>query len=260
MRKQLLRGALAVAAVALMAGAGVATAAKPTVVRAGNVILAVNGGVGPKSLPRKRKAPIALRVGARIRTANGDQPPVARKVTIDFDKHGTIDARGLPRCRLGLLEVRTTTDARAACRKAIVGHGKTTVRVAFPEQAPFTATGPLVVFNGGVHGKVTTMYVHAYVDVPTPTAIVTAVRVKRIHRGRYGTRATARIPTIAGGAGALTRFDLAIKRRFRRHGKRQSYLSARCANGHLFAHGSIAFDGSTRLAGNVVRPCRPRRG
>jgi hypothetical protein len=257
MRTQLLRGAAAALALAL-AMASVATASKPTVVRAGNVVLAVNGGVTPKRLPRDRRAPIKLRLSANVRTTDGTQPPAAKKMVIDFDKHGTIDARGLPRCGLGRLEARTTSDAKAACRKAIVGKGKTRVRVEFAEQAPFSAAGPLVVFNGGTRGKVTTMYVHAYVNVPTPTAVVTVVKVRKVRKGRYGTRATARIPKIAGGAGSLASFNLAIKRTFKHAGKRRSYLSARCANGRFFANGKVFFAGGTRLAGTVVRPCRPR--
>jgi hypothetical protein len=257
MKRQLLRGACLGVAAALST-AGIATAAKPTVVRAGNLILAVNGGVSPKRLPKKRMAPIKLRVSSNIRTANGAQPPAAKTVVIDFDKHGAINAKGLAACKLGRIEARTTSDARSACRNAIVGTGKTKVRVAFAEQAPFSASGPLVIFNGGVRGKVTTMYIHAYVSVPTPTALVTVVKVKRIHKGRFGTRAFARIPKIAGGAGSLLRFNLAIERKFKHRGRGQSYLTARCANGRLFAHGKVAFADGTRLGGNVVRPCRPR--
>ena len=257
MRTRLIRGAFLAAVISITA-AGVATAAKPTVVRAGNVIVAVNGGVAPRALPKKKQAPITLRVAANIRTANGAQPPVARKVTIDFDKQGEINGRGLAKCGIGKVEARTTQDAKSACRKAIVGHGKTSVRVAFPESAPFTATGPLVVFNGGVRGKVTTMLIHAYVSVPTPTALVTVVKVRKIHKGRFGTRAEALIPKIANGAGSLTKFNLAIKRNFRYHGRKRSYLTARCANGRFFAHGAVAFTGATNLAGNVVRPCRTR--
>ncbi len=257
MRMQMLRGAAVALAVAL-ATASVAVAAKPTVVRAGNLILAVNGGVAPKRLPKKKEAPIKLRLSANVRTSDGAQPPAAKKVLIDFDKHGSINAKGLSKCGLGKLEARTTSAAKSACRNAIVGKGRTKVRVAFPEQAPFSASGPLVVFNGGTHGKVTKMYVHAYVNIPAPTALVTVVKVKKIHKGRYGTRAIARIPKIANGAGSLTFFYLAIKRQFGRHRHRQSYLSARCANGHLFAHGRVFFADGTKLAGKVVRPCRPK--
>jgi hypothetical protein len=246
-------------AASLLALAGTAIAAKPVKVRSGSLVLAINGGVTPKKLPRGRLAPIKLEVSANIGTNDGTQPPVAKTVTIDFDKHGKVNARGLRTCKSGRIESTTTAQAKRACPKAIVGGGRTSVRVAFPESTPFTASGPLVVFNGGVKGGVTRMYIHAYVSVPAPTAIVTEVRVKRIHKGRYGTRAVARIPVIAGGSGALTRFALHIKRSFRRHGTRQSYLLARCANGRFYANGSVAFAGGSRLAGTITRPCTPGR-
>ena len=172
----------------------IASAAKPTVVRAGNVILTLNGGVSPKKLPKNKLAPIALNVSGSIATVDGSQPPVAKTVTIDFDKNGTVNAKGLPVCRSGQLQARDTGDAKAACPKAIVGKGRTTVRVAFPDQAPFNASGPLVLFNGGVKGGTTTMFIHAYVNVPTPTALVTTVKITKIRKGRFGTRADAEDP------------------------------------------------------------------
>jgi hypothetical protein len=243
---------------AALAIGGIAVAGKPTVVRAGNLVLKLNGGVTPKKLPKNKLAPIALRVAGSISTADGSQPPVAKQVIADFDRHGTVNARGLATCKRGKLEARDTRAAKTACRKAIVGTGSTTVRVAFPDSTPFKASGPLVLFNGGVRLGVTTMFIHAYVAVPVPTALVTEVKIKKIRKGRFGTRAIARIPTIAGGSGAVTRFDLVVKRRFKRNGEQQSYLLARCANGRFFAHGTVAFKGGTRIAGTVVRPCQMR--
>jgi hypothetical protein len=249
---------LLLAAGALLAAAGTAIAQKATVVRAGDMVLRINGGVTPKKLPKRRLAPITLNASAKIRTVDGSHPPAAKTVTLDFDRHGAIDARGLPTCRIGKLLSRDTRSAKRACPKAIVGRGRTTVEVAFPEQAPFSASGPLVVFNGGVHHGVTKLFIHAYVSVPTPTALVTRVTVKKIHRGRYGTRAVADIPVVAGGSGSVTSFELSIHRNFRRHGHRQSYLLAKCANRHLFAHATVRFRGAGRVSGGIVRSCRPR--
>lgn len=237
---------------------GLAAAAKPTVVRAGNVVIKLNGSVTPKALPRDRTAPIALRISGNISTSDRSHPPAAKQVIADFDKHGTVNARGLVTCRAGKLQARSTKAAKRACPKAIVGSGKTTVQVAFPEQVPFSSTGPLLLFNGGVRGGLTTIYIHAYVNVPAPTAIVTVVKIKRVSKGRFGTRAIARIPKIAGGYGSVTRFAMAIKRSFQFRGKSRSYLSARCANGRFFAHGTIAFSGGLRVGGTVVRACRSK--
>jgi len=257
MRRELVK-ALIAAAVLVGLVAGRAAAERPTVVRAGNLILRLNGGVTPRKLPKGKLAPITLKASGAIATADGSQPPVAKTVTIDFDKHGTIDAKGLPVCRSSQLQARDTEAAKRACRGAIVGSGHTPVRVAFAEQSPFTASGPLVLFNGGVRRGVTTMYIHAYVNVPAPTALVTVVTIKKIHKGRYGIRAVARIPKIAGGYGSLINFHLKIHRTFRSGGRKHNYLLARCANGRFYAHATAAFADGTRATGTIVRACSAR--
>lgn len=245
------------AIVMAVTAAGVLAAEKPVVVKVGNLVLTLNGGVTPKALPKSKLAPIALNVSGKIGTSDGSQPPAASTVTIDFDKNGTINAKGLPKCTAGKLQARTTSAAKGACPKAIVGSGQTKVRVAFPEQAPFTATGPLVLFNGGVAGGTTTMYIHAYVNVPAPTAIVTVVKIKKIKKGRFGTRAVASIPVIAGGSGSVTDFSLTVNRKFTSGGKQQSYLLAKCADGKLVAHAQVAFrGGGPKIEGTVTRACR----
>lgn len=257
MRRKLLSAALLATALAV-ALAGIATAEKPTVVRAGNLVLRINGGVTPRKLPKRKLAPITLRISANLRTIDGAQPPALREAVVDFDKHGTINAKGLPVCQSGKLQAQDTQNAKNACRGAIVGHGSTRVRVAFPEQRPFEATGPLVLFNGGVKGGVTTMYIHAYVAVPAPTAIVTVVKIRKIHKGRFGTRAVARVPVIAGGSGSVTRFNFAVRRIFRAKGQRQSYLLARCANRRFVAHATARFRDGRQMSGGVVRTCKQR--
>lgn len=241
-----------------IAATAVATAAKPTVVRAGNLVLKLNGGVSPNRLPRQRMAPIALSVSGQISTTDGSHPPAARTMVIDFDRNGGIDARGLPTCRRGQLEARTTSAARAACRRAIVGTGRTRVQVQFAESLPFSSSGPLIAFNGGVRGGKTRLYIHAYVDVPAPTAVVTSVVVKKVRKGRFGTRATVSIPEIAGGSGSVTSFSLRLKRDFRRGGQRRSYLTARCRDGRFVARADVRFAAGPRIGGQIVRPCRPR--
>jgi hypothetical protein len=255
--KLLLTFGLALCLAASVVG-GAALAAKPTVVRVGNLVMKVNGGVSPKALPKGKMAPIALRAAGQVGTTDGAPPPALRKVIIDFDKHGAVNARGLKACKPGKLQARKTGDAKKACKGSLVGTGKTKVMVAFADQKPFTTTGPLLVFNGGVKGGKTRMYIHAYVNVPTPTALVTRVVVKKINKGRYGTRAIATIPRIANGAGKVTFFKLEINRKFRYKGKQRSYLTARCANGRFYAHARSFFDDGTKADGVIVRGCRKR--
>jgi hypothetical protein len=102
------------------------------------------------------------------------------------------------------------------------------------------------------------MLIHAYVNVPTPTAIVTTVRIEKIRRGPYGTRAVAKIPIVAGGSGSLTSFAMRVHRTFRWGGRKQSYLEAECANRRFVAHSTVSFSDGSMVSGSVVRACKPR--
>lgn len=137
--------------------------------------------------------------------------------------------------------------------------GHTTVRVAFPESTPFSAEGQVTAFNGGVVGGVTTLFIHAFVAVPSPTAGVTTVKIKRVDNGPYGLRSIATIPAIAGGNGSLTKFDLTIHRLFNYRGRQQSYLEGECHNDKQLAKVLDIFADGTQISGSLVRPCKVRK-
>jgi hypothetical protein len=224
---------------------------------AGNLCVGDNGGISPTRLPRHGKAPVTARIIGEISTRDGSHPPALQSVSADIDKTIGIDATGLPTCRKGQLNARSTADAKRACGDAIVGSGTGEVEVAFPEQKPFSSTGPIVLFNGGVHGGATIVWLHAYVNVPAPTAIIVKATITRIHRGRYGLHLQAQVPKIAGGAGSATKFDLKIGRRFTYKGRQKSFLVAGCPTGRWATRGQIAFADSTRLNFTHVFSCTP---
>ena len=255
MGKHLIRGVAIAAALALVAAASAFAA--PEVVRVGNLFLRDNGGISPMKLPRHKRAPIAANLNARYGTLDGSHPPAITSVVADFDKTILINAKGLPICQRNQLIARSTTVAKKACGDAIVGSGEGDVEVEFPEQKPFTATGPVVLFNGGVHGGVTLLLVHAYVAVPAPTAVIVPVELTRIHRGHYGIHVVAKIPRIAGGFGTVTKFKLTVDRKFTYKGKKESYLTASCPTGHYFAEGKVRFADGTFLKLTHDLPCTP---
>lgn len=228
------------------------------VVRVGNLVLSDNGGISPSTLPKRGYAPITARLVGEIRTVDGSHPPALRTVALDVEKTIGIDAAGLPVCKAHQIEARTTAAAKGACGSAIVGSGKGEVEVAFPEQAPFSATGPVVIFNGGVQGRTTLVLLHAYVAVPAPTAIVTRATVTRVHRGRFGLHVEARIPRIAGGAGSVTKFELKIGRKFTYKGAEKSFLVASCPTGRWMTKGNAVFDDETELGLTHVFSCTPK--
>ena len=250
MRKTLIC-ALAIAAAAAMSAAALAggDGEKPVVVRSGNVILTLNGNASPTALPRHELAPISFHASGRIGTADGAHPPALAEVVLDTGKAGAIEADDFPSCARNRIEATTTEEAERRCPGAIVGRGRTEGEIAFPESAPFDARGPLVLFNGGRRRKEFLLYIHAYVPVPAPTAIIVPVVTTKIHRGPYRLHAVSKIPTVAGGAGSVTYFQLNINR--------PGYLMANCDNGHFSAYVEADFAEGTKIEGSFERPCRP---
>lgn len=248
-------GGLALAT-ALSLGA-IASAATSTIT-VGNLVLKIKSSVSPKALPKKALAPITFNLGVSVSTKDGRHPPAAVTFQGDIDKNSTINARGLPVCKESQLEARATAEAKAACKKALIGQGFAEASVEFPESAPFDARGPLLVFNGGQRGGKTLILVHVYASVPTPTAFVTKVNVTKVKNGRYGFKFDSQIPVVAGGAGSLTEFSVRLRRMFTYKGKRQSYLLAKCPLGRLFGQGVLTFTDGSRLKGTAALPCTPK--
>lgn len=258
MRKRLI-WTLAVGAALAIALAGIAVAKNsPVVVQQGNLKITVNGGFSPTKLSKTKLSPITLTVSGKVETVDGKHPPALKEFVVETDKNGAINAKGLPTCSAGKLNSQDTKHAEKACPNAIVGEGKTDVEIEFAEQPPIVAHSKLVAFNGGVKGGVTTIYIHAFLEVPVPAAVVTTVKVSKIHNGRFGTKSVASIPVIAGGAGSPINFELKVGRKFTYKGKQQSYLLAKCPDGHLNAKGTGVFSDGTRLTGSVVRSCTPK--
>lgn len=260
MRKYLML-TMALGALIAVSVAGVAGAAdnKPVTVRAGNLEMTFNGGFSPKKLSKKRFDPIGLSASGKIRTLDGTHPPALREFVLLTDKNGAISVRGYPKCRSGQLQSRDTRAAKRVCGKAIIGQGKTNVQIQFAEQAPIPVKSDLLVFNGGKRGATTTLFIHAYITVPTPAAIVTTVKIKKVKKGRYGVQSIATIPRIAGGAGSVTSFNLRVNKKYRHKGKRVSILTARCRDGKLQAFGTAKFSDGTKASAGIVRPCTPKR-
>lgn len=259
MRKRLITTlALGAALAVVVTGIAIAASSKPVVVQAGNLKITVDGDFSPKALPKSKMAGITLNISGKLETLDGKHPPALKEFVVETDKNGAINAKGLPVCTSGKLQAQDTSHAKAACPTSIVGEGETDVEVEFPESNPFIAKSKLLAFNGGVKGGVTTIFIHAYLSSPVSAAVVTTVKVSKVHNGRYGTKSIASIPKIAGGYGSPISFSLKVGRTFTYKGKKQSYLLAKCPDGHLNAKGTAVFTDGTRLTGSVVRSCTPK--
>jgi hypothetical protein len=248
--------AAAVMALAVLVAGGTALAGnKPETVEVGNLRFTFNGGFTPTALPKKTMAPITLTASGKVEAKDGGHPPALKEAIVETDKNGAVFVKGLPVCKSGQLQSRDTNAAKKACPKAIIGSGKTTVEVLFPESKPIPVNSALTVFNGGQKGGTTTFYIHAYFTAPISGAIVTTVKIKKIHNGRYGLKSVASIPKIANGAGSVKSFDLKIGKTYTYKGRKVSVLSARCADGKLQANASAIFADGTKASAGIVRTC-----
>lgn len=248
MNKRIVGLISAVTVIAVLVVAGAATAEKPVRVVSGNIETIFNGGFSPKTLSKKKLTPISFWISGELKTLNGEQVPPMKEFVLEGDKNASISVKGIPVCNPGKLQSTTSAAARKACGKTLIGSGKAKADIDFEEQPTIPVTSELLAFNGGFRGGVTTIYLHAYITVPTPAAIITPVKVKRVKNGRFGLKSVAMIPKIAGGNGSVTFFKLQLKK---------GILSAKCPDGRLHARGSAVFKTTppTSLKGAVVRPC-----
>ncbi|MGN6256918.1 MAG: hypothetical protein ACTHN3_04080 [Solirubrobacterales bacterium] len=243
-------------AMAAIGAAGLAAAAeKPTIVQAGNLVLRLNWGVTPRSMPKHKLIPLGFHASGSFATVDGSHPPALKEAVFDADKDIVVSVKGLASCRSGQLTARSPKAAEAVCGGAILGKGRATVEVAFPEQKPFDTTGPLVLFNGGERDGVITLFAYTYVNVPAPTAVVTTATLTRERKGPYGLHSVVKVPLIAGGAGSIISATIQARRVYAYKGRRRSVLSGQCPDGSIRARGTFIFRDGSRISGSLLRRC-----
>ncbi len=66
----------------------------------GNLRITVLSQIQPYKLPRKGTAPIAVFVAGHLQNAKGGVPPQLQEMTIEVNRHGLLQSKGLPVCRV----------------------------------------------------------------------------------------------------------------------------------------------------------------
>jgi hypothetical protein len=226
-------------------------------VRLGNLEIEIDGSITPTALPKSKPAPIKLNLDGKLSTVDGTHPPAVKEIFLEFDRNGHLNTKGLASCTVGKLQSTLTAQAKAKCGKALIGTGRATAEVQFPEQAPFSAGGPLLIFNGS-HGSKQLLILHVYAKVPAPTTFVTTAVIGK-GKGPYGTSAKIAVPSITSGQGSVTGFKASIKKTFTAKGRKQSVLTATCKSGTLRARGDFTFSTGAKLSGTVTRSCTPKK-
>jgi hypothetical protein len=97
---------------------------------------------------------------------------------------------------------------------------------------------------------------HAYGAVPIQTTLVLVGTVSGYDKEGYGPRLDVAIPAIAGGTGALTDFQVTIRRKFAYKGKQRSFVSARCTSRKLKARGTFSYKDGEVLTAYSTQACK----
>ena len=236
-----------------LVAAGIAAAKPQRAVESqvGELELSLNGGLRPERISKTKPTPVSLSVSGEVRMVDGRRPRPLREFVLQGDRNVAVDVKGLPTCTAGKLRSRDTAQAEAICGPAILGTGELTVDVEFPETL-IPASSKVVAFNGGVSGGTSTIFIHAYLELPRPAAIVGTVKVKGVRDGPV--EAVASIPPIVEQFASIKAFDLTIRKR--------AVVSAICADGKINARGVAVFafnrgssSGVTRVPWKATRAC-----
>jgi hypothetical protein len=260
MRRRLLTlTLLGLAAVGFVASAGA------VIIQKGNVRVALDGGFTPHSLPRDRLAPVKVEIQSRIFTVDGSQPPPLRELEIGLNRHGRLSALGLPTCRPGFVQSRSTSAALARCRGALVGHGSFQASISFGSGEAIPAKGSVLVFNSRKHGH-PGLLLHFFVRSPVESTLVLPLRIEHTSEGEFGIALRTKVPKLGGDVGSITGIKLTVGRSYEFRGERHSYLSASCTAPAGFSgvpfpfmRGTFTFAGEDRITTTIVRSCHVRR-
>jgi hypothetical protein len=245
---RLRKGLLLVVPIALLMICASAYAIRATV---GNTVVSSTASMLPRELPAKGGAPIELSSITRIGAVDGSAPQVLSSIDFMIDKHGFVDAKGVPVCTTAKLAGTTPAEARKRCAGALVGKAQ----VNLPGQPRMQVSSPISFFNGPRIGGQPSLIAHAYETVPVVKTLLVPITIEKVSKGRYGYRVQVDIPEIAGGYGAATLAEATVGRTWKRGGKKVGYLNAYCAGGRLQVHGDITFENGDFFPATLTSAC-----
>jgi len=228
----------------------------------GNLIVSLNGGIHPRTLPRSDPAPVGVHLSGRVITADKTPVPRVNWIRLELAWRGVLHTKGLPVCPEERLAGRLSGQAIRACGPALVGRGGLDADIFVPYQEPFKIKAHLLVFNGRTKNGRPRVLVHAFTADP-PVSFVIPFTVKR--EGPYRTILITTIRKSVGPWPHVANFHVFVSRKFNYNGHRVSYLSASCpipkgfTAGFLsFARATYTFQGGKQMKTESVRSCRAR--
>jgi len=248
-------------AVALLATLVLAGVARAEVERDGDIVVTLDGGISPRSLPRTGMAPVTVTLDSTFKSVEGsDPPPQLHTIAVGINRGGKIFDRGLPTCRVRRIQPTTIKAARRICGNAIVGSGHVQVRVHLANQPPFTFTGPLLVFHAKPAAGHPRLLAQVYGRKP-PSAFVLTFNVLE-KQGTFGTVIKTTLPKPARQWAYVTHFDMKLHRVYNYQGQKYSFISAGCAAPegfpgavYPFARANFGFAENQHVVTTLIRDC-----
>jgi hypothetical protein len=257
------------AAALLLAGAAWVSA---EVAQKEELRVTVIGQVKPYRLPRQDPAPIAVFVSGHIGTVDRTAPPQLEQLVIRLNRHGLLQYRGLPVCRIDQIQPASTALALSRCGDAVVGSGQFWAHIVLPDQRPYPTSGRLLVFNGrstcgpesaGCRSR-PVLFAHIFSTRPFATSFVIAFHIDRLRNGgAYGTRLTASLPQALGSWGYVDRIKLTLRRKYEVRGRKRSYFNSACPapagftrTAFSLARADFRFVEGRTLSVGVTKDCR----
>ena len=248
----------------LVAVLACASLAHATVVQEGNLRITVLSQVLPYKLPRKGVAPIAVFVSGHLSEPHGGIPSQLQEMTVEVNKHGLLQSKGLPSCPLSRIQPASTQRALQACGDALIGSGQFWAHIVLPDQGAYPTHGRLLIFNGRQKGK-PVIFTHIFTANPFFSSFVIPFSIQKKSNGAFGTKLSASLPQALGDWGYVDRIKLTLKRKYRFGGKELSYFNAGCpapegSKRTVFplALASFAFADGTDISAKVEKACAVR--
>jgi hypothetical protein len=215
----------------------------------------------PYKLPREKPAPIAVFIAGHLQSTTGGVPPQLQKLRIQVNKHGLLQSKGLPVCRIPEVQPASTQRALINCDDALIGSGQFWANIVLPDQGAYRTQGRLLIFNGREGGK-PVILAHIYTSHPFNSSFVIPFAMRRIHKGPYGTELEASLPEALGSWGYLDRIKLTLRRKYTYGGKSLSYFNAACPApkgakraSYPLALASFSFAGRPSISATVNKTC-----
>jgi len=161
----------------------------------------------PIPVPSEGRIPVSLRLATSIEIEDGSHPPPAEELRFEFDRGFRLALADIPTCPSGVRSQSRTEES--PCPEARVASGRSRWDVAFPGQEPVQVAGRTTAFKIAPRK----LAFHVFLAAPVTADVFMTVELSRAPAGdRYGLRATATIPKVAGGYGSLVDFRLRFRK------------------------------------------------